>query len=65
MKDDEEKTQARELFVDLIKEKNLSLVIMAALGHRPEEPPEALLGEEKSYVWKLVDVKKIIGIKNS
>jgi uncharacterized protein len=65
VKDDEEKTQARELFVDLIKEKNLSLVIMAALGHRPEEPPEALLGEEKSYVWKLVDVKKIIGIKNS
>jgi nitroimidazol reductase NimA-like FMN-containing flavoprotein (pyridoxamine 5'-phosphate oxidase superfamily) len=65
VEDDEEKTHARELFVDLLKEKNLSSVIMAALGHRPEDPPEALLGEEKSYVWKLVDVKKIIGIKNS
>jgi hypothetical protein len=65
IEDEKEKIVARKLFIDRIKEKNLSSVIMAALGHRPDEPPEALLEEEKSYVWKLVDVKKIIGIKNS
>lgn len=65
VEDDREKTRARELFVKRIKEKNLSTVIMAALGHKPDEPPEALMDEEKSYVWKLVDVAKITGIKSS
>lgn len=54
----------RKRFVDLIKTKHLSGSVMAALGHSPEEPPESLLKEEKSFVWKLVDVESIVGLKN-
>lgn len=64
VQDNQEKKKVRELFVEMITRKNLSTAIMAALGHSPEEPAEALLEEEKSFVWKLVDVDKIIGIKN-
>jgi len=64
VQDNQEKKKVKELFVEMITRKNLSTAIMAALGHSPEEPAEALLEEEKSFVWKLVDVDKIIGIKN-
>lgn len=64
VKNTEEKFKAKKQFVDMITGKNLSSKIMAAMGHSPDEPPEALLEEEKSYVWKLVDVTNIIGIKN-
>lgn len=64
VKNTEEKFKAKKQFVDMITRKNLSSKIMAAMGHSPDEPPEALLEEEKSYVWKLVDVTNIIGIKN-
>ena len=65
VKDLEEKQKVRKFFVELITEKNLSGNIMAALGHSSQDPPQSLLEEEKSFVWKLVDVKNIIGIKNS
>jgi uncharacterized protein len=64
VKDPSEKKDVKKRFVDLIKSKHLSRSIMAALGHSPEEPPESILKEEKSFVWKLVDVENIIGIKN-
>ncbi len=59
-----ENLKIRELFVDMIREKNLSTKILAALGHSPEETLQSILSEEKSYVWKLVSVENIIGIKN-
>jgi uncharacterized protein len=59
------KIKIRKKFVELIKDKNLSKNILAALGYSPREPLESILNEEKTYVWKLVNVKKIIGIKNS
>jgi uncharacterized protein len=65
IEDDKKKLKVRKLFVEMITRKGLSRAIMSALGHSPEDPPEALLEEEKSFVWKLVDVNKIIGIKNS
>lgn len=65
VKDIIDQKKVRKLFVDLINEKNLSGKIMAALGHSPHDPPQSLLEEDKSYVWKLVDVEHIIGIKNS
>lgn len=65
IEDEEGKKEVRMLFVDMIMKKNLSSVIMAALGHQPDDPPEVLLEEENSYVWKLVQVVKITGIKNS
>jgi len=37
---------------------------MAALGHSPEEPLESIVKEERSLVWKLVEVKNIAARKN-
>ncbi|MGO9387600.1 MAG: pyridoxamine 5'-phosphate oxidase family protein [Methanobacterium sp.] len=59
-----ENQKIRELFVNMIKKKNLSTKILAALGHSPQETLQSILSEEKSYVWKLVSVENIIGIKN-
>lgn len=58
------KTEVRKLFADLIESKGLSRNILAALGHSPSAPLSDLVEKECSYVWKLVDVKEIIGIKN-
>ncbi len=60
-----EKLKIKEYFVNMIKYKNLSSKILAALGHSPGEPLESLLNEDKSYVWKLIDVANIIGLKDS
>lgn len=59
-----EKQKVKERFVSMIEEKNLSINILAALGHSPEEPIQAILKEDKSFVWKLADVTNITGIKN-
>lgn len=56
--------EVRKLFAELIESKNLSRNILAALGHSPDDPLECLVEKECSYVWKLVNIKKIIGIKN-
>ena len=63
--DEGEKLKVREMFVEMIKDKNLSHKILAALGHSPEDPLESLLEEERSFVWKLVNVKEIVALKNS
>lgn len=67
VKDQEQKRAVRERFVQLIKSKGLSPNVMSALGHTPKEPLEALLGDERSSVWKLVGVKadRIVGLKGS
>ncbi|MDO8842575.1 MAG: pyridoxamine 5'-phosphate oxidase family protein, partial [Methanocalculus sp.] len=54
----------RQKFVDLIKERHLSNNILAALGHSPQDPPEAIAREERSMVWKLTGVKDIVALKN-
>jgi hypothetical protein len=64
VKDPSNKKAVREKFVHLIKHKQLSNNVMAALGHSPEEPLESLVKEERSFVWKLVEVKNIIALKN-
>lgn len=58
------RTEVKNLFANLIESKGLSRNILAALGHSPTDPLSDLVEKECSYVWKLVDVKKIIGIKN-
>ena len=63
--DVDEKIYVKERFVKMIREKKLSLKVLAALGHSPDDPLQSILDEEKSYVWKLVDVNSITGIKNS
>lgn len=62
--EDDEKKRVRGMFVDLIKERELSPQILAALGHSPEEPLEKICQEERSYVWKLVNVQDIVALKN-
>ncbi len=64
VKNHDENHKIRELFVNMIGEKNLSTKILAALGHSPQETLQSILTMEKSYVWKLVKVANIIGIKN-
>jgi nitroimidazol reductase NimA-like FMN-containing flavoprotein (pyridoxamine 5'-phosphate oxidase superfamily) len=59
-----EKKIIREEFVKLIKERNLSSKILAALGHSPQDPPEAIAYEERSLVWKLIGVKDLVALRN-
>jgi nitroimidazol reductase NimA-like FMN-containing flavoprotein (pyridoxamine 5'-phosphate oxidase superfamily) len=56
----------REMFVRLIRGRSLSPNVLSALGHSPQEPVEVLLRDEKSSVWKLVNVKAddILGLKS-
>jgi nitroimidazol reductase NimA-like FMN-containing flavoprotein (pyridoxamine 5'-phosphate oxidase superfamily) len=64
-KNPENQKHVREMFAHMIESLNLSRNIMSALGHKPDDPLESLVEKECSYVWKLVDVKNIVGIKNS
>ena len=57
------KKQIRDHFIRMIKERNLSDNIMIALGHSAQDPTKALALEERNLIWKLVDVKKITGLK--
>ncbi|WOF16100.1 pyridoxamine 5'-phosphate oxidase family protein [Methanoplanus sp. FWC-SCC4] len=58
------KKQVRQKFVEMIKEKNLSQNILAALGHDPSEEVEAIVTEERSNIWKLTGVTDIVALKN-
>jgi nitroimidazol reductase NimA-like FMN-containing flavoprotein (pyridoxamine 5'-phosphate oxidase superfamily) len=64
VKDPKSKKDIRDHFVRLIKDKDLSKNIMVALGHSMKDPVEDLILEERNLIWKLVDVEKIIGLKN-
>ncbi len=63
--DKDEIRKVKKMFINMIQEKNLSHNVLAALGHSPEDPLESLLEEDRSFVWKLVDVKEIVALKNS
>ena len=58
------KKKVRKLFVEMIKNRNLSMRVLSAFGHSPVDPPEAIVKEERSLVWKLVGVKDIVALKN-
>ncbi|MDD3407038.1 MAG: pyridoxamine 5'-phosphate oxidase family protein [Methanomicrobium sp.] len=58
------KKQIRQRFIDMIREKKLSQNILAALGHEPFEPLEAIATEERSNIWKLTGVTDIVALKN-
>jgi nitroimidazol reductase NimA-like FMN-containing flavoprotein (pyridoxamine 5'-phosphate oxidase superfamily) len=62
--DPDERRSVRERFVDLIRRKNLSRNILSALGHSPTDPLDSIVNEERSLVWKLVEVEKIVGLKD-
>ena len=54
----------RQKFVEMIRDKKLSQNILAALGHEPSEPLEAIVSEERSNIWKLTGVVDIVALKN-
>ncbi|HVN73051.1 MAG TPA: pyridoxamine 5'-phosphate oxidase family protein [Methanoregula sp.] len=58
------KKKVRQQFVGMIARNRLSRHALTALGHRPDESPDVLVREEHSVVWKLVDVKDIVALKN-
>jgi hypothetical protein len=64
VKDPLQKKRVRELFVEMIKNRKLSMRVLSAFGHSPVDPPEAIVKEERSMVWKLVGVKDIVALKN-
>ena len=59
-----EKKIIRGKFVDLIRDQHLSLNILSALGHSPEDPPESICREERSLVWRLNGVRSLVALKN-
>jgi nitroimidazol reductase NimA-like FMN-containing flavoprotein (pyridoxamine 5'-phosphate oxidase superfamily) len=63
VKDEAEKREVKERFINMIKNK-LSTKALAALGYLPKKAPESILNEEKTLLWKLIDVKKIVALKN-
>jgi nitroimidazol reductase NimA-like FMN-containing flavoprotein (pyridoxamine 5'-phosphate oxidase superfamily) len=58
------KKEVRNRFIDMIQQKRLSPKALAALGHSPGDPVQALAEEERSMVWKLVGVTDIVALKN-
>ncbi|HIH03011.1 MAG TPA: pyridoxamine 5'-phosphate oxidase family protein [Methanoregulaceae archaeon] len=64
VEDSIEKKLVRERFVDLIVGRHLSNNILGALGHSPQDPPEAIAEEERSLVWRLTGVKDLVALKN-
>ncbi|KQC16339.1 MAG: pyridoxamine 5'-phosphate oxidase family protein [Methanothrix sp.] len=62
--DSEERGAVRRRFVALIENKNLSRNVLSALGHSPSDPLDSIVEEERSLVWKLVEVEKIVGLKD-
>jgi Predicted flavin-nucleotide-binding protein len=62
--DDLNKKKIKEMFVKMIKDRNLSNKALAAIGHSPEEPIQLILEEDRTVVWKLVDLKQIVALKN-
>ena len=58
------KKKIRRMFIDMIREKNLSKNILSALGHEPTESLESIATEERANIWKLTGVAEIVALKN-
>ncbi len=59
-----EKKKIRQKFVTMIKSKKLSMNILAALGHLPQDPIETIATEERSILWRLTGVTDIVALEN-
>jgi len=62
--DEEDEKKIKEMFIKMIKDRNLSNKALAAIGHSPDEPIQLILEEDRTMVWKLVDLKQIVALKN-
>jgi len=59
-----EKKKIRQKFVKMIRTKKLSMNILAALGHLPQDPIETIATEERSILWRLTGVTDIVALEN-
>jgi hypothetical protein len=59
-----EKKRIRQKFVKMIQAKKLSMNILAALGHLPQDPIETIATEERSILWRLTGVTDIVALQN-
>lgn len=63
VKDVKEQEKIKKQFVDMIQDE-LSPKALAALGYSPDKSPESILEGKNTLLWKLVDVSKIVALKN-
>ena len=56
--------EIRESFAYMIQQKKLSHNILPVLGYKPEETVSAIIGDERTVVWRLVGVEEIVALKN-
>ena len=63
--DNSKKQQVRSDFIALIRKRNLSPNVLTALGYMASDSPEIILQEDRNMVWRLIDVKEIIALKNT
>lgn len=64
VEDDSDKKKIKEMFIKMIKDRNLSNKALAAIGHSPDESIQLILEEDRTLVWKLMDIKQIVALKN-
>lgn len=64
VKDESNKRNIKEMFIKMIKDKNLSNKALAALGHSPDESIQSIQEDNRTLVWKLIDLKLIVALKN-
>ncbi|MGB9979082.1 pyridoxamine 5'-phosphate oxidase family protein [Methanobacterium sp.] len=64
VENDDDKNKIKKMFIKMIKDRNLSNKALAALGHSPDESIQLILEEDRTMVWKLVDLKQIVALKN-
>ncbi len=62
--DKDEGTRIRREFVNMIQTRKLSANVVAALGHSPAEPLDAIVRENRSLIWRLDHVTDIVALKN-
>ncbi|MCS3901966.1 pyridoxamine 5'-phosphate oxidase family protein [Methanococcus voltae] len=58
------KDAVKQMFVDMIVSKNLSKIVLEALGQSSSDSVDSIIESDNTYVWKLVDVEDIIALKN-
>lgn len=64
VEDERDKKKIKEMFVKMIKDRNLSNKVRAVIGHSPDEPIQLILEEDRTMLWKLVGLKQIVALKN-
>ena len=63
VEDAAEQKEVLNEFIAMIQKRGLSKNILIALGYSPADLVEAIAGGERTYVWKLIGVRRIVGFR--